>query len=218
MLHFDIARLAIDRHLHGIPRGIPLDLLTRRIQPRRSDCFYTSVTETWEAKIIDGHLFLSSNRWLDVTDDIHFNPRMDATDDVNFNPGFDWHQYAICQHLDFGFRMKIDTTQISSLEQYLQLTGGEFKGSCEYCITDYQLDKNSITQVVKLTTFHCLGTCRSPEDWIWRSSSQRMKYATVEPTLATTAPRARKSWVSDTLVYGPFVVKKCPADVRYSIN
>jgi hypothetical protein len=204
VLHFDIARLAIDRHLYGDSRGIPLNLLTRRIQPSSFGCFYSSVTETWEARIIDSHLFLSSNRWMDVTDGVDFNP----TDGIDFNPGFDWHHYAICQHLGFGFRMKIGTTKIPSLEQYLQLAGGEFKGSCEYCLTDYQLDKHSIAKMVKLTTFHCLGTCRSPKDWIWRSSSQRMKYDTVEPMSTIAAPRARKSWMAGALVYEPFIIKK----------
>jgi hypothetical protein len=132
----------------------------------------------------------------------------DPTNGNEFNPGFDGHDYAICQHLDFGFRMKIRTKGIPSLEQYLQFTGGEFKGSCEYCLTDYQLDKQSIPNKIKLTTFHCLGTCRSPEDWMWRASSQRMKYDTVEPTMTIAAPRARKSWMAEALIYEPFSIKK----------
>jgi hypothetical protein len=166
------------------------------------DCFYSSTTETWEARIIDGFLFLSSTRCT------HGTECHDVIDDGSFTPGFDRHQYAICQHLNFGFGMKIGATRISSLEQYLQHTGGEFKGGCEYCLTDYQFDKDLVAKVARLTTFHCLGTCRTPEDWMWRSYSRRMKYETLGPMETVTAPRAMKSWVSGALVYEPFAIKK----------
>jgi hypothetical protein len=164
--------------------------------------FYSSTTETWDVKIIDGYLFLSSTRCtLGIKHD-------DGSIDGSFTPGFDRHQYAICQHLDFNFRMKIGALKISSLEQYLQYTDGVFKGSCEYCLTCYQLDKDPVTKVVRLTTFHCLGTCRSPKDWIWQSYTRKMRHGTVGPTETVIAPRARRSWVSDALVYEPFRIKK----------
>lgn len=194
-LHFDLARLAIDRYLDG-SRGISLDLLAKRIQSRSSCYFQSNVAESWEARIIDGHLFLSSNRWKQMADG------------DEFNPGFDSERYSICQHLSYRFRMKVGTTEIRSLEQYLLLVGGEFEGSCEYCLTDYRLDKIMDAKMVKLTTFHCLGSCRSPDDWMWWSSSWRARHDNVEPNATVAAPRARKSWVSGALVYEPFTIKK----------
>jgi hypothetical protein len=104
--------------------------------------------------------------------------------------------------------MKIDAARISSLEQYLQYTSGEFKGHCEHCLTDYYLERDLVAKVVRLTTFHCLGTCSSPEDWMWRSFSRTTRHDAVGPTEIVTAPRARKSWVSDVLIYEPFTIKK----------
>jgi hypothetical protein len=103
--------------------------------------------------------------------------------------------------------MKIGAIRISSLEQYLQYTDGNIKGSCDYWLTDYQLDKDLVSKVLILTTFHCLGTCRSPEDWMWRSCSGRLKYGSIGSMEMVTAPRARKSWVSGALVYEPFAIK-----------
>ncbi|WEW59133.1 hypothetical protein PRK78_004602 [Emydomyces testavorans] len=204
VLHFDLARLAVDRHLHGDSRGIPLHLLARRIVPSRFGSFYSSVTETWEARIIDGLLFLASSRWTLMADG------------AEYNPGFDWQHYGICQHLRVGFVMKIGTTEIRSLEQYLLLSGGKFEGSCEYCLTDYRLDKNMNTKMVMLTTFHCLGSCQYPDDWMWRSASQRARYENIEPNVTLDAPRARKSWVSRALVYEPFTIKKKTA-IPYAV-
>jgi hypothetical protein len=199
VLHFDLARLAVDRHLHGGSRGIPLDLLARRIPPQHSGIFFRSATETWEARIIDGHLFLSSNRWVETVDGAEHYPWFLKLDD-----------YFICQHLRFSFGIEVGPREVRSVEHHLLLTGGEFQASCPCCLTDFRFDKKVDAKTAKLTTFHCLGTCRSPDDWIWRSSSQTTQPANMEPIAIAAPPRARKSWVLGALVCEPFTLHKQP--------
>jgi hypothetical protein len=104
--------------------------------------------------------------------------------------------------------MKIGGTRTSNLDQYLLHTDGEFRGSCAHCLTDYQLEQDIVGKKATLTTFHCLGRCKSPDDWIWQSFTKSMKYGTVMPTGVISAPCARESWQSEALVFRRFEVKR----------
>ncbi|KAF2674044.1 hypothetical protein BT63DRAFT_449032 [Microthyrium microscopicum] len=203
VLHFDVARLAMDRHLYGESRGIPLEDLEKRIQPFLFGNFYRCAMEIWEASIIDNHLFLSSKRWID--DGLKFK-HVQGKDSV---PNHEWNRYNVCTHLRYFFGFKIGAAR-PSLEQYLQCNGGTFMRSCRYCSTDYEFRQNTTTGSVILTTFHCLGTCRSPDDDLWRYARQKMESDDWEPTTTISFPSARKSWMAEALVYKALTVKKAP--------
>ena len=200
VLHFDLARLAMDRHLYGGSRGLALDSLARHIRPSRYDRIYQSdigglyryVDEAWEARIIENYLFLSSYRTLRVSDR------------SEFVPGYDWHSYAMCKHLTTNFRMRACSSgPLIPLKNYLRLvgSGSAFLGACDQCLTVYKLQVDTGEKMLRLSTFHCLGSCRSPEDWMWRAASlSDREYSDVKHGTSVMAPCARRSWIAGTLV------------------
>lgn len=172
-LAFHHVQLVMNRHFFGARHGLPLSRLEVRASSTSSSG--SIKTQSWRSQIIAGELFLSAIYVLS-----HKRNAVHQT----------WYDAAlgridICPHT----RTRSHWTDIRNMpaleyreenpfepDNVLRLTDGvieehEASQSCSYCLTDIDIaceSKSLEARVISITTYHQLGSCRSPGDWKWQ--------------------------------------------------
>ena len=127
-------------------------------------------THKYKAKIIDNELFLTRTHHVRGPSHGMRQFRL-LTQRVDL---------PVCRHLSFGFEDRVTegiarrdllaaTPSTDQDEQWASWR--DVQGSCENCLTDYEFriqeyDNNGKLSI-KLTTYHLVGTCRTPRDPEW---------------------------------------------------
>lgn len=175
-LGYHHARLVMNRHLHGVPCGLPLRNLDAVAIPGQMVPLWK---QTWSAKIIDNELFLCA---------VHTINSSGISDTVLRSLIDRAYHYHICHHID-------PSHQVAALERTTVSSGGTGElfsecrnvlGSCYICLTDHcttierrRRQRNVLTGAfarnqavgwdwaITIVAYHQLGSCRSPTDWKW---------------------------------------------------
>jgi len=186
--------------------------------------FTEHAIESWQAKVIDGHLFLRSRRilTLDWSGDPSQAGGVVITADSRprpCRPGYDRglkFSYGICQHLDYSdyFTLRKGHEAMWNIEEVQD--SETTNGRCELCLTEYYFSSQEVSQTCMeqtLETYHCLGTLNSVTDpqWLcasttgWHIGGDSSDYWELcrGPPKEVTAPLPRKSWDSSSIVEGP---------------
>lgn len=137
---------------------------------------------SYTSKIVDEELYLASFH--------HVAGPAVSVDE--FNKLLDYIGLNVCRHLFLGYSQILTfwrrgwwrpTAQVSGppapLPQWQNniqqgaVGCDESVGSCEYCFTDYAISirglEGKVDWNLELSTYHRLGSCRSPDDPVWRS-------------------------------------------------
>ncbi|KAI0969363.1 hypothetical protein F4678DRAFT_473973 [Xylaria arbuscula] len=184
------ARLVMNRHLFGAPRGLPLDHLHRRfveLSPR-------SWTQDWSARIVDNELFLRA---------IHV---FYGQDSVCSGAAIGHEDHFICPHImtamPLGYKVYFidEIPELKDHHDHRLIPCRDILRSCPRCLTDYQItieraegcerplrttptihqkawvsDGNpheaphAAGWQITIVTYHQVGSCRSPQDWKWKT-------------------------------------------------
>lgn len=189
---FHLARVVMNRHRFGAPRGLPLSCLEADITTNTCQD-HLIWKEKWKARIIEDELFLCATHVLRQADQgISAEVLRDTL-----------HQskcYAVCEHLytwkriglgEFDVVAPLDERHGGPItEKNVFVPCRDVQRSCEVCLTDYTTTiewkqeagagliqpGNSTTPspggwIVTITTYHQLGHCRSAYDWKWQTAT-----------------------------------------------
>lgn len=189
-LYSNTARLVMNRHLLGSPRGLPIESLDANIKAySRKDDLTANLMwlQTWTAKIVDGELFLCATHVLDQ----QAQPgRMTA---ASLRAGFDSEVYQICTHQNLQVlsrrRKSPLDLQYGALDRDLFEPCQDVLQACNKCLTDSlttiewreveaaRSDSDSDAEPredeaagfwkITITAYHQLGNCGSDYDWKW---------------------------------------------------
>ena len=187
------ARLAMNRHLYGPAHGITLS----RLRPdsfRYKSRLGVKFSETWDLRIVDDRLLMSSVVTMSSSNDNGRVIRQYIDDDS---------RHRICEHLstdDDGLRS--DPQRIPELatncssSNYIESCTQSVR-SCTSCMTDYCIDiiwrNRERVWVIKIIAYHQLGACRSPWDWDWTVMA---------------SPRPNDRQVMDPVKYRPGIIRQ----------
>ncbi len=179
-LGYHHARLVLNRHLYGPPRGLPLDNLTVDSVP---GMVVPDWEQSWTAKVIDDELFLRATHTIDshgISD-----PALRSLVDLSC-------AYFICCHVDSSCDVSaLEMPRVSSSYETIRPLFAECReqlDACVWCLTDHcttierkRAPRNavpgtrawvqpaSMVWAITIVAYHRLGSCRSPYDWMWRS-------------------------------------------------
>ena len=178
-LGYHHARLALNRHLYGAPRGLPLHNLTAEAV---QGMVVPNWKQSWTAKVIDDELFLRATHTVNNL----------GMSDGALRSLVDLHcAYFICCHTDSSYDVPaLKMPRLSSCEATRPLFAEcrEVLDACPLCLTDYcttiertRAPRNavpgtrawcqpaSMVWIITIVAYHRFGTCRSPSDWMWQS-------------------------------------------------
>ncbi|KAH8892449.1 hypothetical protein GQ53DRAFT_861755 [Thozetella sp. PMI_491] len=157
------ARVAMNRHFYGPEHGIPLRQLERKVTS--SHVYGVDVYSGWKARVVDDQLMLSF-----VLTQSHQRGDVQALRDY-----VDKHIWRVCRHLvtnsryPSSFREKIHELAEGRPDRFVSCK--QAVRSCTACLTDYSISicwqGTEKGWLIELVTYHQLGDCRSPHDWIW---------------------------------------------------
>ena len=173
------ARLVLNRHLYGAPRGLPLQNLNADSIP---GTIVSNWRQSWTARVIDDELFLRAT---------HTINRQCMSERVLRFLIDQSCSYFICSHTDSSHdvpALRKPRVSISDTTRPLFVECREQLGSCVWCLTDHctTIERKrgpkdavpgtlawhqpaSLVWTITIVAYHRLGSCRSPDDWMWRS-------------------------------------------------
>ncbi len=178
-LDFHLARLVVNRHLHGKSHGpslasaLNLHDIHHKVEPNG-----VTINEAWDARVIRGELYLRAVVRV-------YHDRRDATalwDHLVGPAGAGW--FPICRHVGlFGRRQSGEqapkSRRLESDAADPEGGGAEMTirrrgkiSSCKYCYTDFWVDVGSLGEngwVLIMVAWYGLGRCRSPEEEEWHN-------------------------------------------------
>jgi hypothetical protein len=209
----------MNRHFLGPEHGLSLDILAGHVS--RTTKSGLTKDQTWHSRVIEDELFLSATHVYSHTGDfVQMRRGLNDTHDGG---------NGICSHLGTSYwfeptripelnccnwpRMSpgsVDETV--SLCQHRFIACNSALGSCAYCLTDYKITirNEGPKTTIRIVTYHQLGSCRTPEDWKWRtfvSDSSAPKYG-FDITTRTTSEGYRDGDIRRTWHTAVF----CPPD------
>ena len=174
---FDVARLAMNRHLYGKTHGPPLAAaLNLRAERRHIEDNGVTITEDWAARVIGGELYLRGTVQVYQT-----QGRPEVLWDHLIGPAAaPW--YSICLHVGLFGRPWHEIGPLYGRAAPSRAVpaghGASMKihrrgkvSSCKYCYTDFHIDvrrEYAKGWVFVMTAWHGLGACRSPSAHKWR--------------------------------------------------
>ncbi|KAH7328027.1 hypothetical protein B0I35DRAFT_416357 [Stachybotrys elegans] len=158
------ARLALNAHLYGAARGIPLSALCAEHTCVRDA---VSVHCTTAARVLDDELFLHRRYTLTVR----------AADVARFRRSTGPRDFRLCEHTSFFANSSPHRQYVPELHRR-PWTGGDglvpcenAPGSCGVCLMDYDVSitpsADASSWAVVIRAYHQLGDCRTPDDWKW---------------------------------------------------
>jgi hypothetical protein len=158
-LAFYHVQLVMNRHFFGPQHGVPLSALEYENKTSYRESGLTT-SESWTARIINNELFLSATYILSHPGNAKEMRR-----------AIDCGYRAICRHLTASESFNSNFSRMPQLWGFT-----EPSGSCKYCLADYTVQLNLREQHSQVTiiTYHQLGTCRSPDDWMIKGFSRNM--------------------------------------------
>lgn len=170
------ARLVMNRHLYGPHSGLPLATLNRTCSSPRTG-WKLSAT----AQIIDDELYLCVTHTCEIHSDLVLRRLIDIR-----------HRTSCCLPMEFHRSDNTLTPAFGpdklSLEGHGYARWRILPGSCSKCWTDWTMtieraeaDSKRPTALrpqwrMTLTSYHCLGRCREPQDRKWSILTQREYY------------------------------------------
>ena len=181
-LDFHIARLIINRHLHGEAHGPPLDALSYTAEKYDLGDSQDGVLvrQSWRGRIIDDELCLEASVQLyhDKGRTRILRQHLDKAAGETRTLGCGdvlvlGRSSNIMKPAQYPIR-ELDR-EPNSPELFVPVTGT--LKSCRSCFTDYRLDvawhaldsSGPKGWVISVTRWHQLGSCRSPEDTKWNN-------------------------------------------------
>ena len=165
-------RLVMNRHFYGPSHGLPL----KKLEDRCSSTYHPGIVESSSrhACIIDSKLLLHSVITL----------HQSRGSSKILRSFVDTWIFHACEHLTLGKgKPSYSPIQLPELVKGKDTPGryvacDQSCGSCTLCPTDYCIDitwsGRGKGYVIKLSTYHQLGGCRSPSDWSWRTMSEML--------------------------------------------
>lgn len=170
---YHVARLAMNRHLYGASNGPPLERLQLR-HAFRGGLHDTKMEESWQARILEGELYLYAT--------ITLHQRRGNVGVIKMDTPHYMFEYLICPHLTAVGGQSRLRYFIPELNQSAVVPDcfGNVLGpvrSCPQCFTDYQMDitwqdvrrRGRSRWSIKIQKWHQLGSCRFPGEEKWRS-------------------------------------------------
>ncbi|KAL2169018.1 hypothetical protein VTG60DRAFT_6517 [Thermothelomyces hinnuleus] len=177
-------RLVMNRHFLGPPNGLPLD----KFEVKNTSYCRLRWREKWSARILKDELFLSGTRtlsWIHGTD----QELRDKLDNC---------LYSICSHVytDKFARLTVSALHTDSPSAGLIVPCRDAIGSCNQCLTDFDatVERRSIEikdgkrkrvtgyWFITITSFHQLGSGRSPFDHKWQAFAGHRLWAFWRPS------------------------------------
>ncbi|KAI1485428.1 hypothetical protein F5X96DRAFT_660045 [Biscogniauxia mediterranea] len=170
MLCYYRARLVTNYQLLGPQHGIPPSSLsyvtpTFVIMPYLE---HVCRKEAWAAKLIGDELFLSATHKL-FYDQVHAKALQSYLTSKSF---------YICKHMSVGlYYRKGDNINLPAIDRNSATDSNYYStGSCRFCSTDWDAAIEWIGArhgwMVTITTYHDLGSCRSPFDRKWQAMAR----------------------------------------------
>ncbi|CAJ2507339.1 Uu.00g085250.m01.CDS01 [Anthostomella pinea] len=167
-------RLAMNQHFYGAPCGIPLHQFERTHAVRSGAARWA---QEWTARVVDHELLLCCAHTLT-------QGRETAR---AFRDAVNTGVYDICHHVGVhrGAQLQITFPKVAHHQGFelSDITSGQqrmqtVQGSCDVCLTDYQTTiawreqgsgKSGAVWSLAITSYHQLGSCRSPYDPKWQA-------------------------------------------------
>jgi hypothetical protein len=216
---FHHARAVMNSHFLSPGAGLPAELFSTTGNTSYSARFFDSLTnlsslgpfvprwvQSWSAKVIGGELFLCSTST--IADCFGHALRLRrAVEKVDL---------YICPHLytcAAALRESIGRRRVNGLEgrgqEQIQTDGfgpGSFHDSCGWCLTDC----STVTEwnaggkwpwmragwVITITSYHNLGSCRTPDDKRWQAFTLWSTPCTRRERLAYTNRSVEQAWTA----------------------
>lgn len=186
-LNFNIARLVMNRHLLGRPRGLPLSCLEADLIINGPN-FPLVWDQTWRAKIIEDELYLCVTHVLSQT-------AQDMSGKV-MRGHLKQQHYGLCKHVDTRLGSYCSVLPLEEISEDVHTEKDMFVpcqdvlGACEFCLTDFRTSiqwceeervirsgprKGKIQTregwKITITVYHQMGQCRSMYDWKWLAAT-----------------------------------------------
>ncbi|KAK4240376.1 hypothetical protein C8A03DRAFT_31512 [Achaetomium macrosporum] len=174
----------MNRHLYGEAHGRPVKVLRYTLMNRRNSDDGVVLDEFWRARVIDDELYLQTSADLYHDKGRARTLRQYLEESHGRTTMLDG---LVCHHVGVIRALKLKSDSSGPFEPV--------KGSlmsCRHCFTDYRIDVqwrprtrmgwSPYGWVIRVTRWHQLGSCRSPQDSKW------FNYAT-KNVGAITAPR-----------------------------
>ncbi|AEO57240.1 hypothetical protein MYCTH_94484 [Thermothelomyces thermophilus ATCC 42464] len=177
-------RLVMNRHFLGPPNGLPLD----KFEVKNTSYSSLRWREKWSAKILKDELFLSGTRtlsWLHGTDQA-------------LRDNLDNCLYSICTHVatNKSAKLTVSALHTDSPSACLIVPCRGAIGSCNQCLTDYDTtverrsteikygERKLVTEYwfITITSYHQLGSGRSPFDPKWRAFEGQGSWVSWRPS------------------------------------
>lgn len=162
---YRLARLVMNRHIHGAAHGITLWMLEKRDQAEKPLKKNINKTESCLFRIVDNKLMVSKS-----FSTFHKNGKARGLREYLEEEGI-----KICEHIghyDLYTDRRIPELQLENKALRYFAPCIQPVRSCRFCMTDYCIDISRHEKkngwAVKITTYQLLGSIRSPNDWNWK--------------------------------------------------
>lgn len=159
------ARLVTNYQILGPQYGIPASSLAHTYE---RPCYEQRICskQVWVAKVIHGELFISCTY-------TYFPVNADAS---TLRAYFETHTTDICKHTEIGAGIGY-WTLVGLPTHMIGNTQHHYMGCCWTCETDWEtfIERTDTKRgwMVRVQTYHALGTCRSSSDPKWRVMTNR---------------------------------------------
>ncbi|KAJ3546085.1 hypothetical protein NM208_g2181 [Fusarium decemcellulare] len=168
IIPFPYAHLIINRHLYGPLHGLPVSKVEQNACTTRLENG-GRLRKTVQGRIINDELFLKKS--LEIW---HV-----GGEDLQLREIISRQYFNVCKHAWIGPN-SFDFYAIPEVSRPLEWFRAckDALGSCYDCLTDYSLsiawgeaEGQQKGWLVSITSYHQLGSCRSPHDWKWSMAS-----------------------------------------------
>lgn len=188
MVTYPLARLVMIRHLLGQSYGLPLSCFEAKdVDMGQHSKIYTW-TQTWRAKIINNKLFLSA---VHTISQIHIGDVFRQKFSEGFRKSSGPIAAYLCKHTAVGRNFIFPCmakTGSSIAARDLFVPCQDEPAACNLCLSDFtttttwhddvnesdeegEHNQGSGLWSIVFTTYHRLGTCRTPTDWKFSSAA-----------------------------------------------
>lgn len=162
-LPYPLARVVMNRHFYGVAHGVPPQTIAVNYGWRKDD---TKFHKKWDARVIDDQLILSSVLTITANGD-----------GMMLRRHVDSCRSQLCPHIDIGDnerKPRPPELVKNGCLHYFTPCHQSIK-SCILCFTDCCIDITAHKNkwIITLTTYHLLGSVRSPFDCKWSSAMTR---------------------------------------------